>query len=71
MCWTCIKEEMDKITTYEITVRFTTDRQLTETEQEALQTQIVVQVEEPVLLNGENVTYTTAEIYIEDVKETN
>ena len=57
--------------TYEITIRFTTDRQLTETEQEALQTQIVVQVEEPVLLNGENVTYTTAEIYIEDVKETN
>jgi hypothetical protein len=66
-----MRKGIEIMKTYEITVRFTTDRQLTETEQEALQTQIVVQVEEPVLLNGENVTYTTAEIYIEDVKETN
>ena len=60
---------MDKITTYEITVRFTTDRQLTETEQEALQTQIVVQVEEPTLQDGDDVTYSTAEISIGELTE--
>ena len=57
--------------TYEITVKFTTDRELTDAEKEALQTQIVVQVEEPTTHEGDDVTYSTAEIFIGEVKETN
>jgi hypothetical protein len=70
MCLTCIKEETNKTTTYEITVRFTTNRELTETEKEALQSQIVVQVEEPVTTDGEDVTYSTGEIYIGEIQPT-
>ena len=60
--------------TYEITVRFTTDRQLTEEEKGTLQLQLIAQVEEPVNEEGDDVTYSTAEIFISDInkaKETN
>jgi hypothetical protein len=60
--------------TYEITVRFTTDRELTEEEKGTLQLQVIAQVQEPVDAEGDDVTYSTAEIYISDInkaKETN
>ena len=68
MCWTCIKEEMDKIKTYDLTVRFTTDRELTEDEKGTLQHQVIAQIEEPVTADGEDVTFTT-EFYGSDIDE--
>ena len=55
--------------TYEITVRFTTDRELTEEEKGTLQLQVIAQVEEPVNEEGDDVTYSTAEIYISDINK--
>jgi hypothetical protein len=59
--------------TYDLTVRFTTDRELTEDEKGFLQHQVIAQIEEPVTAEGEDVTYTT-EFYgsdIDEVKEAN
>ena len=55
--------------TYEITVRFTTDRELTEEEKGTLQLQVIAQVQEPVDAEGDDVTYSTAEIYISDINK--
>ena len=55
--------------TYDLTVRFTTDRELTEEEKGTLQLQVIAQVEEPVTAEGDDVTYSTAEIYISDIDE--
>ena len=61
----------DQIRIYEITVKFTTDRELTEEEKGHLQLQVIAQVEEPVTAEGDDVTYSTAEIYISDIKKGN
>ena len=45
--------------TYDLTIRFTTDRELTEEELGTLQLQTIAQIEEPVDANGDDVTYTT------------
>lgn len=63
--------ERQEMNTYEITVRFTTDRQLTEEEKGTLQMQVIAQVEEPANEEGDDVTYSTAEIYISDIDEVN
>jgi hypothetical protein len=55
--------------TYEITVRFTTDRELTEEEKGTLQLQVIAQVEEPVNAEGDDVNYSTGKIYISDIKK--
>jgi hypothetical protein len=55
--------------TYEITVRFTTDRELTEEEKGHLQLQVIAQVEEPVNAEGDDVNYSTGKIYISDIKK--
>ena len=44
---------------YSINLVFTTDRPLTEIELDALRSQVIVQVEEPVDLEGNDVEYTT------------
>ena len=45
--------------TYDLNIRFTTDRELTEEEINALQLQTIAQIEEPVDTEGSEVTYTT------------
>jgi len=45
--------------TYDLSIRFTASRELTEEELGTLQLQTIAQVEEPVDGNGEEVTYTT------------
>lgn len=44
---------------YSINLIFSTDRPLTETELDALRSQVIVQIEEPVDLNGDDVDYET------------
>jgi hypothetical protein len=59
--------------TYDLTVRFTTDRELTEEEKGTLQLQVIAQVEEPVTAEGDDVSY-CVNFYgsdIDEVKETN
>jgi hypothetical protein len=58
--------------TYDLTVRFTTDRELTEEEKGTLQLQVIAQVEEPVTAEGDDVSY-SVDFYgsdIDEVKET-
>ena len=45
--------------TYDLNIRFKTDRELTEKEIDALQLQTIAQIEEPVDAEGSEVTYTT------------
>jgi hypothetical protein len=45
--------------TYDLAIRFSTDRELTEDELGALQLQTIAQVEEPVDGNGDEVEYST------------
>lgn len=45
--------------TYDLTIRFTTDRELTEDEIDALKLQNIAQIEEPVDGEGDEVEYTT------------
>lgn len=52
--------------TYDLSIRFTADRELTEEELGNLQLQTIAQVEEPVDGEGEDVTYTT-EFYGSDI----
>lgn len=52
--------------TYDLSIRFTTDRELTEEELGNLQLQTIAQVEEPVNGEGEDVTY-TVEFYGSDI----
>lgn len=52
--------------TYDLCIRFTTDRELTEEELGNLQLQTIAQVEEPVNGDGEDVTY-TVELYGSDI----
>jgi hypothetical protein len=52
--------------TYDLKIRFTADRELTEEELGNLQLQTIAQVEEPVDGNGDDVTYTT-EFYGSDI----
>ena len=52
--------------TYDLSIRFTTDRELTEEELGNLQLQTIAQVEEPVDGEGEDVTY-TVEFYGSDI----
>jgi hypothetical protein len=54
--------------TYDLCVRFSTNRELTEDEKGFLQHQVIAQVEEPVTLEGEDVTYTT-NFYGSDIDE--
>ena len=44
---------------YSINLVFTTDRPLTEIELDTLRSQVIVQIEEPVDLEGNDVEYTT------------
>jgi hypothetical protein len=64
-----MRKGIEIMKTYEITVRFTTDRELTEEEKGHLQLQVIAQVEEPVDAEGDDVTYSTAEIYISDINK--
>ena len=52
--------------TYDLSIRFTADRELTEEELGNLQLQTIAQVEEPVDAEGEDVTY-TVEFYGSDI----
>jgi hypothetical protein len=45
--------------TYDLTIRFTASRELTEEELGTLQLQTIAQIDEPVDGNGDDVTYTT------------
>ena len=44
---------------YSINLVFTTDRALSDEELDTLRTQVIVQIEEPVDLDGNDVDYTT------------
>jgi hypothetical protein len=44
---------------YSINIVFTTDRPLTEIELDSLRSQVIVQIDEPVDLEGNDVEYTT------------
>ena len=52
--------------TYDLSIRFTADRELTEEELGNLQLQTIAQVEEPVDGDGDEVEYTT-EFYGSDI----
>lgn len=52
--------------TYDLSIRFSTDRELTEEELGALQLQTIAQVEEPVDLDGADVDY-SVEFYGSDI----
>lgn len=54
--------------TYDLAVRFSTDRELTEDEKGTLQHQVIAQIDEPVSAEGEDVTYTT-KFYGSDIDE--
>lgn len=45
--------------TYDLTIRFTTDKELTEDEIDALKLQTIAQIEEPVDGDGDEVEYNT------------
>lgn len=54
--------------TYDLSVRFITDRELTEDEKGTLQHQVIAQIDEPVTADGEDVSY-SIEFYGSDIDE--
>jgi hypothetical protein len=54
-----LKEENKMEITYDLTIRFTTDKELTEDELDALKLQTIAQIEEPVDGEGDEVEYAT------------
>jgi len=66
--FTCYNCKDKKETTYDLSVRFSTNRELTEDEKGFLQHQVIAQIEEPVTLEGEDVTYVTT-FYGSDIDE--
>jgi hypothetical protein len=66
-CYGRLFKNKETIRTYDLCVRFTTDRELTEDEKGTLQHQVIAQIEEPVTADGDDVTYSTAEIFISDI----
>ena len=65
-CYNCKNKETKR--TYDLSVRFSTDRELTEEEKGTLQHQVIAQIEEPVTAEGDDVTYTT-NFYGSDIDE--
>jgi hypothetical protein len=62
-----VKKDQTRFT-YDLAVRFTTDRELTEEEKGTLQMQVIAQIEEPVTAEGEDVSY-SVEFYGSDIDE--
>lgn len=54
--------------TYDLSVRFITDRELTEDEKGTLQHQVIAQIDEPVTADGKDVSY-SVEFYGSDIDE--
>ena len=66
--FTCYQCKDKKTTTYDLSVRFTTDRELTEDEKGTLQHQVIAQIEEPVTAEGDDVSYSVT-FYGSDIDE--
>ncbi len=73
ICFGNLLKNKETKRTYDLCVRFTTDRELTEDEKGTLQHQVIAQIEEPVTAEGDDVSY-SVNFYgsdIDEVKETN
>ena len=66
--FTCYNCKDKKIKTYDLSVRFMTDRELTEDEKGTLQHQVIAQIDEPVTAEGDDVSYSVT-FYGSDIDE--